>query len=162
MKRARRGAWVIVALVFLALLLVIVPLPEFVAWARPSFPLLVVVYWSMALPERHGTWTGFIVGLAVDVLLAIPLGMHALSFSLAAWASSRLAARMRVYPPLQQASAVALIAGVAFVVERIAAKLTGTHVGPLLPSLLSVAVTALIWPWAFAVQDRMRRVLGVN
>lgn len=162
MKKGRRGTWVVVLCALVALLLAIMPLPDLAGWLRPSFPLLVVIYWAVALPERYGTWTGWMLGLVFDVLRSTPLGTHALAFAVVGFAASQLTTRMKVFPMLQQVVAVGLLAGVAMVLVRIAGNLTGTTTAALLPSLLPVLTTALLWPWALALQDRLRRVFSVN
>ena len=136
--------------------------PDWFDWLRPSFPLLVVIYWSVALPQRYGTWTGWTLGLCMDVLRDVPMGTHALAFAVVAFAASQLTARMKVFPLMQQVMAVALLVGVGFVLVRIAGNLTGATTAALLPALVPVLTTAAVWPWAMAVQDRLRRAFNVN
>jgi rod shape-determining protein MreD len=157
--RARRGSFLVVAIcVFAALLLTVMPLPAMLDWVRPSFPLLVVIYWAIALPDRYGTWFGWVVGLLLDTLRATPFGTHALAFAVAGYAANQLTARMKVYPTLQQIMVVALLCGVAVVVMRVVGNLTDTTTATSLAvSLLPVLSTALLWPWAMAFQDRLRR-----
>jgi rod shape-determining protein MreD len=161
--KGRRGSIPVVAIcVFLALLLTVMPLPSLLEWVRPSFALLVVVFWSTALPDRYGTWFGWVVGLLLDVLRATPLGTHALAFAVAGYAANQLAARMKVYPTLQQLMVVALLAGVVVVLMRTVGNLTDTTTAALGVALLPVLPTALLWPWAVAFQDRLRRVFHVS
>lgn len=161
--KGRRGSIPVVAVcVFLALLLTVMPLPSLLEWVRPSFALLVVMFWSTALPDRYGTWFGWSVGLLLDVLRATPLGTHALAFAVAGYAANQLAARMKVYPTLQQLMVVALLAGVVVVVMRTVGNLTDTTTASLGVALLPVLPTALLWPWAVALQDRLRRVFHVS
>lgn len=162
MKKGGRGRLVVAACVLVSLLLAIAPLPQVVDWLRPLFPLLVVLYWSMALPERYGTWTGWFAGLLLDALRGAPLGMHALALALAGFAGGHLSARMKVYPLAQQLVVVGLMAGVYLVCIRMVGNLAGTTTMPLLPSLLPLVTTGLLWPWAQALLDRLRRAFGVN
>jgi rod shape-determining protein MreD len=161
--RGRRGSLPVVSLcVFLAALLSVMPLPSIADWLRPSFALLVVIYWSTALPDRYGTWFGWAVGLMFDVLRATPLGTHALAFAVAGYAANQLSARMKVYPTLQQLMVVALIVGVAVVVARMIGNLTDTTTASLGAALLPLLSTALLWPWAMTFQDRLRRAFHVS
>jgi len=161
--RGRRNSIPVVALsVFMALLLTVVPLPPLLDWVRPSFALLVVIFWSTACPDRYGTWFGWAVGLLLDVLRATPLGTHALAFAVAGYAANQLAARMKVYPTPQQLMVVALLAGVVVVVMRTVGNLTDTTTASLGVALLPVLPTALLWPWALAFLDRLRRVFHVS
>ncbi|MFP5441036.1 MAG: rod shape-determining protein MreD [Gammaproteobacteria bacterium] len=162
MRSGSRAGWVVYACLLAALLLAIVPLPDWLDFVRPSFPLLVLIFWSMSLPERHGTWTGWFLGLVFDVLRGTPLGAHALAFAVAGFAASRLGARMKVYPMAQQALAVGVLSGLSLMVLRIVGNLTGTTTAGLFTALLPVVATAVVWPWAHAVQDRLRRRYNVN
>lgn len=162
MRRGGRGGWVVVACALASLLLAVVALPDWLDWLRPSFPLLVVIYWSIALPERTGTWAGWTLGLFMDVLRGAPLGAHALAFAVAGFAASQLSARLKVYPVLQQVMAVGVIVGATLMVLRFAGNLTGTTTAGLGSALVPVVTTAALWPWAHAVQDRLRRSFGVN
>lgn len=162
MKKGGRGRFVVAGCVFVSLLLAVMPLPDLLDWLRPLFPLLVVLYWSMALPERYGTWTGWAVGLLLDVLRGTPLGMHALALALAGFAGGHISARMKVYPVPQQLVVVGLLAGVYLVCVRVVGNLAGITTMPLLPALLPLVTTGLLWPWTHAFLDRLRRAFGVN
>lgn len=162
MRKGRRGAWVVACCLLAALLLAVAPVADLLAWVRPSFPLLVVLYWSMALPERYGTWTGWFTGLCLDALSGTPLGLHALGLAIAGFAGGHFSARMQVYPMPQQLVVVGLLGGVVVVVGRVVTNLAGTTTMGLAPALLPVLTTALLWPWALAFQDALRRRFGVN
>lgn len=162
MKAGRRGTPAVIGSFLAALLLTIAPLPDWLDLFRPTFPVLVVIYWAIALPERYGTWAGWTLGLVLDVLRGTPLGAHALALAVAAFAASRLGARMKVYPMPQQVLAVGVLAGVAAMVLRIVGNLTGTTTAGLLTTLLPVVVTAAVWPWAQGVLDRVRRKYNAN
>lgn len=162
MKASARGGWVVYACLLVSLLLAVMPLPDWLDYLRPSFPLLALIFWTMALPERYGTWTGWLLGLVFDVLRGTPLGAHALAFAVAGYAAGRLSARMKVYPVVQQALAVAVLAGLSMVVLRMVGRFTGTQSASLFVALLPVLATAVLWPWAQSVQDRLRRRYNVS
>lgn len=162
MKAKARGGGVVYACLLVSLLLAVMPLPDWLDYLRPSFPLLALIFWTMALPERYGTWTGWLLGLVFDVLRGTPLGAHALAFAVAGYAAGRLSARMKVYPVVQQALAVAVLAGLSMVVLRMVGRFTGTQSASLFVALLPVLTTAVLWPWAQSVQDRLRRRYNVS
>ncbi len=58
----------ILASFVLAMMLAIIPLPDSVRLLRPDWVSLVLVYWCMAVPERIGVGSGWIVGLFLDAL----------------------------------------------------------------------------------------------
>ena len=65
-----------------ALVLQIVPLPTQVDVYRPDWVLVVLAYWSMALPHRVNVGVAFLTGVAVDILVGTTLGIHSLSLSI--------------------------------------------------------------------------------
>ena len=46
-----------------ALVLMILPLPDAVQLYRPNWVALALIYWSMALPKRVGLWFAFFTGV---------------------------------------------------------------------------------------------------
>ncbi len=85
-----------------AMALKIVPLPHALEYVNPDWVLLVLVYWSLALPERFGVFNAWVVGLLVDVLTGRLLGQSALIYSLACYLCVKLHKRIRHYPIPQQ------------------------------------------------------------
>ena len=103
------GGGVIVVSFIVALLLTIVPLPEWARYARPDWVGLVLIYWCLALPDRVGVVTGWFVGLLVDLVTGTILGQHALSLTIVAYLTQRLHLRIRLFPLLQQAFTVMVL-----------------------------------------------------
>ena len=95
--------------IILGLILQVFPLPQWADQLRPQWPLLILIYWSMALPERAGIFTALIVGLIVDGMLDDLLGQHALAYALAIYIVMTTYKRLRLTPMWQQAVAVFLL-----------------------------------------------------
>ncbi|RMG27723.1 MAG: rod shape-determining protein MreD, partial [Gammaproteobacteria bacterium] len=77
----RQSYGIILLSLFTAWVLSVLPLPEaFRPW-RPEWPLLVLVYWSLALPHRVNLGTAWITGLVQDLLVGTLLGQHALAYA---------------------------------------------------------------------------------
>lgn len=77
--------------------------PDVLAWLRPSWVVLVLLYWVIATPQWMGIFTCWCVGLAVDVLHAAPLGANAAAFAVMAYAARNLYERIRMFTLMQQA-----------------------------------------------------------
>lgn len=60
--------------------------------ARPSFLLPFVVYVGIQYGSLWGCVTGFLIGLAIDAIGALPIGMSAFAFCIAGFFSARIAA----------------------------------------------------------------------
>lgn len=69
---------------------------------NPDWIALVLIYWCIALPERFGVFTAFVVGLLTDVLTGCLLGQYALIYVLICYFSIMEHRRLRQFPLLQQ------------------------------------------------------------
>ena len=99
MKLAKHhGGMVILITFIIALLLTIIPLPDWLRYVRPDWVGLVLIYWCLALPDRVGVGTGWMTGLLVDLLTGTLLGQHALSLTVVAWLTLKFHQRMRLFP----------------------------------------------------------------
>jgi rod shape-determining protein MreD len=100
---SNRSSFALVALTALVgLILTLVPLPHWLAIARPSFLVLVVLYWSTMTPFAAGIGIGFVSGLALDVFQGSLLGEHALALAFVTYLAVRLHLLMRAKPLFEQ------------------------------------------------------------
>ena len=151
-----RGTWVILITFLVAMLLMILPLPEWARPFRPQWVTLTLVYWCIALPHRFGVGTGFILGIVLDVLTGTLLGQHALGLSLVAFIAVQLHARIRVFPFWQQSLAIMVL----LIVEHLFALWVMGATGQTPPGLLYWVVPligAVLWPWVFVTLRNVRR-----
>lgn len=91
-----------------ALLMALLPMPSWTVWLRPAWVLLVLIYWTIALPYQIGVGTAWMMGLVVDVLTGSLLGEHALALTLVIYLVSRIYHRFRAAPLLQQGISIML------------------------------------------------------
>jgi rod shape-determining protein MreD len=156
-----RGGEVIVTTFIVALVLTVLPLPWWAQPFRPQWHTLVLIYWCVALPQRVGIATGWLVGLLVDVLTGSLLGQHALSLSLIALLCVKLHLRIRVFPLWQQSVTVLTLLALERLLSLWIMGATGYPTPPLVywaPALVSM----LLWPWVFIILRDIRRRFGVN
>jgi len=109
MNGRARGYWLIVLSFAIALLLTIMPLPDWARPFRPQWVTLTLIYWCLALPHRVGVITGFILGILLDVSTGTLLGQHAMSLAIVAWLVLKLHRRIRLFPVWQQALTVLIL-----------------------------------------------------
>jgi rod shape-determining protein MreD len=158
---ARRGGWVIVLSLLVALSLAILPLPDWAAAYRPEWVLLVLIYWCIALPQRVGMGLAWVTGLLLDALEGTLLGQHALAFTVVAYICLRGYRHLRVYPIWHQALAVLGLVGIAQLLMLWIRGLLGEAPQTWrywLPSLTSM----LLWPWVLIILRDLRRRFRVT
>ncbi len=85
----------------LAMCLRIAPFPQVISHLNPDWVLLILIYWSVALPYQQGVVNAWVIGLLTDVLIGCPLGEHALIYSLIIYVCIMLHKRLRQIPLFQ-------------------------------------------------------------
>lgn len=91
---------------FVAILLMLLPLPDFFHWYRPCFVLLTLIYWSLVISYRNGLMTAWFTGIILDLLTGSLLGEHAFALTLVCYFVAKLHLQLRMYPIMQQAFSV--------------------------------------------------------
>lgn len=153
--------WLLIPSLGVALLLILLPLPEWATELRPPWVALTLLYWILAAPERVGVFWGWAMGLLLDVGIGTVLGQHALSLAVMAWMMVSLHRRLRLYPPIQQALVVWLL----LLAERLVSLWVMGALGqptPGLPYWLSTLTGLLIWPWIPLLTRGPRRGYGLG
>jgi len=69
---------------------------------KPTFVLLALIYWNMALPDRVGIMAALSFGIFVDLVEGSLLGLHGVLFILITYACQRFFYQFRVSPLWQQ------------------------------------------------------------
>ncbi len=143
------------------LILMILPMPESVQFYRPHWVALILIYWSMAVPERVGLWIAFFSGIVVDVSQGTLFGQHALALVIITSINLTFYQRIRVMALVQQALYVfvLLIIGQTIVVwmEGIMGRPT-----PLITFFEAPFIGMLIWPLVYVTLRDLRRKAGIN
>lgn len=152
--------FVIISTIVVALMLSLLPMPDWAMWARPAWVLMVLIYWSMALPHRVGVFTAWLTGLVVDLINGSLLGSHALAYVIVIFLVTRLYARLNMYPLLQQGFwvlfFVILYQSVLYCVHGFIGDLPASYL-----YWLSSLTTMLLWPWLFVLMRDCRRRFSV-
>ena len=155
-NRSSRGSIALYATFITALILQVFPLPLWAHQARPDIPLLVLIYWSMALPDRIGIFAAVVLGIIVDALTSSLLGQHALAYALAIYIVLIMHKRLRLMPMWQQALTVLFI----LYIERVVAALILGITDGLFPDMLfwlSPLIGMFLWPWIFIILREIRQ-----
>lgn len=157
---APRGTSVIIATFIVALLLTIVPMPDWLAVARPEWGALFLLYWCIMLPFRVGVGSAWVLGLMLDVLRGALLGQHALALTVVAYLALKLHLRLRLYPLRQQALSVLVLVTIFQLLLLWTSGMIGKPATSWLywlPALSSM----LVWPLVFGALTAVRRGFDV-
>lgn len=101
----------VVLSIIVALMLMLMPMPDWAVAFRPDWLLLTLIYWAMMLPRTWSVGSAWIVGLVLDVSQGTILGQHALALCFIVFITVRFHLLMRVFPVSQLTATVfALIA----------------------------------------------------
>ena len=139
-----------------ALVLMIIPLPDWAQLYRPNWMALTLIYWSMALPKRVGLWFAFFSGIILDTSLGTLLGQHTLALVVIIFINMNFYQRIRVLALAQQA----LFVFVLLLINQVIVAWTEGVLGrttPLLAFFSGPFIGMLIWPWVFVVLRDLRR-----
>jgi len=156
-----KNRWIIVLTIFIGLLLDILPLPHWALWIKPQWTLLIIMYWAMALSYLVGVGSAFVSGLLLDLLSGTLLGEHALAMVIVVYLVIKFHQRIRVLSFFQQMLCVLVLVliyqAILFVTQHFVAD------KPLpLVYWSSSLISAILWPWLFALLRDWRRRFHVT
>lgn len=156
-----QGGGVILLSLLIGLILGIVPLPRVLELYRPDWALLILLYWSLALPQRIGVGIAWLTGLFQDVLTATLLGQHALAYAVASYLIINLHQRLRLHPLWQQSLSILVLLMLAQLIIFWINGIIGRPIQSWLYWLPSV-VGAALWPAVFVLLRGLRRAFHVS
>ena len=157
---ANNGIIILLSLL-LALIASIMPMPLSVDAFRPDWVLIVLVYWSLALPNRVNVLTAWVMGFLLDVLLGSVLGVHAAAMALCVYIAAVNYQKIRNFSLWQQAFIVGVLAALyhllVFWMQRLLTDVV------FLPSYLYPVLTSVVlWPWVFLLLRKVRRHFKIS
>ena len=94
----------VIVTIIVALMLMVLPLPDGVEPFRPDWVALTLIYWAMMMPRTWSVGSAWIVGIFLDVAQGTILGQHALALCFIVFITVRFHLLMRVFP-IQQLTA---------------------------------------------------------
>ena len=160
-SRSRPQLGIIVTTIVIALILNLITYPQWMKFAKPDWVLLVIFYWSLALPNRISVGVGWIVGLVMDLLYYSVLGQHAISKAFVALIAAISHRRLRLYHLWQQCVVVFIVACVDIGFTVWIYNLTAnTEIR--LVYWQSALTTALLWPIVYNVLRILRHRSGIS
>ena len=135
---------------------------NFQMW-KPTFVLLTLIYWNMALPDQIGIMAALSFGIFVDLIEGSLFGLHATLFVLITYVCQRFFYQFRVSPLWQQSSILFflfILYKQAFALDFINANQDLTNFSDssfFMNSFLFALLSAFIWPLLFLTLRYYRR-----
>ena len=163
MSRDLKNQLLIFTTLFVALLIDTYLFPSHFQILKPTFVLLTLIYWNMALPDRIGITAAFLFGIFVDLIEGSLLGLHGILFILITYACQRFFYQFRVSPLWQQSF---ILFFMFFLYKQVfALDLTNTNLELtnfsdsyfLMNSFLYALFSSLIWSPIFLILRYFRR-----
>lgn len=129
-------------------------LPEAIAFLRPEWLVLTVIYWLLRHPEKIGVLTGVVIGLVMDVLSGSYFGIHILSLSLICYLVLIMHKRLKMFPLVQQSVVVFFLVSIQLMVVYTLRSILGvSDIG--LSYLWQALSSAVFWPVIVILCDRL-------
>lgn len=135
-----------------ALVLSILPIPEFISDFRPPWILLLVLYIEYFIPGKFHVTTLLLVGLVLDVLLSTVIGEHSFALLLVTWIASTRSRRFQFFSIMQQI----ILVGIFCFLYQATISLTDALLSfnySLVTPIASALLSMFIWPWIRLLGD---------
>lgn len=149
---------VLVLSMLIAIVLTILPLPEWAQWLRPIWLGLVVIFWVREMPYQFSLLMGWVPGLVLDAMNGTLLGEHALALGLVAYLTLKMHRQLVHFPMWQQLLSVLFMLmcynGVIFLIQGVIGQ-------PIIHLDFWIApfTSVLFWPWINVILSGNQRHL---
>ena len=145
----------VVVTIVVALMLMVMPVPDWALNFRPNWVALTLIYWAMMLPRTWSIGSAWVVGIVLDVAQGTILGQHALALCIIVFITVRFHLLMRVFPMQQLTATVfAILALYQFILLWING-VAGIDVAAV--SYWGPVITGtILWPFVIIILRRVR------
>ena len=142
--------------IFFALVMALMPLPISFEPYRPDWVLMVLMYWSLAVPHRLNIGTAWVVGLLIDLASGSPLGVNSLTYSVCIFITASKFQKIRNFSLWQQSILIALFLTLYHLMQFwLNHFLMGVYFSP--HYMWPVLTGMLCWWWIFLILRKYRR-----
>ncbi|GKW53960.1 rod shape-determining protein MreD [Pseudoalteromonas shioyasakiensis] len=142
--------------IFFALVMALMPLPISFEPYRPDWVLMVLMYWSLAVPHRLNIGTAWVVGLLMDLASGSPLGVNSLTYSVCIFITASNFQKIRNFSLWQQSILIALFLTLYHLMQFwLNHFLMGVYFSP--HYMWPVLTGMLCWWWIFLILRKYRR-----
>ena len=153
--------WIILISFIVAMILAILPLPQWLNLLWPDWVVLVLLYWVMVMSHKISVGYAWLLGLLLDVLFGSMLGEHALALVCVTYFITRFHVHTRAIGLPKQ---VLLVFVSLFVYRAILFWMQGL-IGEVPNSILywlPIVIGTVFWPWVFMLLRDCDRRLKIS
>lgn len=153
--------FVVISIFIITLVLEIAPWPISLHNFKPSWLILVLTYWVLAIPNRLSIGAGFILGILWDVTLGSVLGVHALVLSIFTYLiakNHRILRNMSLW--FQSLLMILFVFMLRFSIFMIDLFLNNAFFEWQI--IWGAMISGLLWPWIFLLLRKIRRYLNLR
>ncbi|MFP3014659.1 MAG: rod shape-determining protein MreD [Arsenophonus sp.] len=148
--------WIIWLSFLIAIILEQMPWPEQFIYYRPTWLILILVYWVMALPHRVSVGTGFFLGILIDLIQGSALSVHGLPYSIICYLISCKYHILRNITLYQQSLVIAALSIIMnFIIFW--AEFFSSFILFHFEIFWNCLINAILWPWMFLLLRKFRR-----
>ncbi|MGQ8366058.1 rod shape-determining protein MreD [Glaciecola sp. 1036] len=157
----QRNSSLIYITILVGLILQIIPMPRQIDFYRPDWLLMILCYWSMALPNRVSVGIAAICGFILDVLFGTALGVHSFALAIPVFIVGANYQRIRNQSMMQQAFVMFVLSTVYHLtIYWLQYLLVNTEFR--WAFFYPTITTIILWPWLFWFLRRIRRRFRVS
>ncbi len=153
--------FVLFIIFIIAFILEIMPWPIEMQGFRPAWINLLLVYWTLALPQKINVGSAFVTGIVWDLILGSVLGVHALVLSITIYFVAKYHLILRNmslwFQSILIMGYVAIIRIMIFCVEFLLHNAEFNS-----QELLGAVISGLLWPWIFLLMRQIRQGLWLS
>ena len=146
----------VVIMLFFGTLLNIIPLPDIFNSIKPPILLLILIYWCMAYPNLINLTYAFITGIIIDILLIMPLGYNALSYTITIYLTLLYYPQIRLHSSWNQMLSLLLILIPFFLTSAIINNILKIDYN-ISDIIISIIISVTIWPALFSMLRFIRQ-----
>lgn len=140
---------------FLAILLFIMPIPDYMKYLKPDFVTLVLIYWVVFLPNIIGIIAAFIIGLYLDLVMGNLLGIMGFVLPIVAYLTKLFSNRLLIFRFWQHSLVILILLGVSQMLVLWIYIIIGKQLQNFTYWIMSVTST-LLWPVVYYYLDYLR------
>lgn len=152
---------VLVSIFTVGFMLEIMPWPNGSQGFRPSWVILILIYWALALPDKISIGTAFVAGIIWDLVLGSVLGIHALVLSISIYfvAKHHIVVR-NLSLWLQSLLAMLYVIAIRLFIFIVELVLHSAEFNT--QEIFGAIVSGILWPWVFLLMRQIRRQLHLH